>query len=351
LAFLFRRRRGGGAAVKSSLRRRLGLEQLEDRLTPSGMLDLTTPGAGGVINGVIYQQFDPQPTGTGVIHSFVRLQSHGPGATIEQGYNTDFRPVQFDEKTSPEFTRSLHLSELPTTVIEGITYRVVMLDINQKHSASLLSLDEVRIYVSGSPNLTGYDPTTHQLAGLNAAYDLDAGGDSWIKLEAGLSHGSGSGDMRALIPESVFASANPDPYVYLYSKFGVNLPTNGGFEEWAPGTGALPQTSSLSGSVLNESTNAGLPGVIVTLFGVDSLGQTVLVATTTDANGFFQFTGLLAGTYTITEQPPTGFRDDHNTIGTAGGSTSVDQFTGIPLNAGINGSNYIFRDLFTGGGS
>jgi hypothetical protein len=72
------------------------------------------------------------------------------------------------------------------------------------------------------------------LTGSTLVYRLDAGGDNWIKLDAGLvAPGSGQGDMLANIPNSLFSG--PGQYVYLYSKFGVNYANNAGFEEWAPG--------------------------------------------------------------------------------------------------------------------
>src|SRR3954468_18762573 len=70
------------------------------------VIDLTTRGSQGTINGAIYKQVDPQPTGTGVINSFLRLQAKD----VEQGYNTDHRPVEFDEKTDIH-TRSLLLTD------------------------------------------------------------------------------------------------------------------------------------------------------------------------------------------------------------------------------------------------
>ena len=67
----------------------------------------------------------------------------------EQGYNTDARPLQFDENKSPQFTRSLTLGEVPVVNVGGVEYREFLLDINQKSSASLLSLDEVRVFLGG----------------------------------------------------------------------------------------------------------------------------------------------------------------------------------------------------------
>ena len=37
-------------------------------------LDLTTRGSSGTVNGAIFSQDDTQPTGSGVVHSFVRIE-------------------------------------------------------------------------------------------------------------------------------------------------------------------------------------------------------------------------------------------------------------------------------------
>lgn len=211
--------------------------------------DLTSAGAscGPSIftNAAIFQQVSPQPTGSGVIDSFVRVQANG----IEQGYNTDFRPVQFDENTSPIFTRSLLLSSVPIVNVGGINYRQFLLDINEPNGGDneLLSLDELRFYLGASGNLTGYNAGTKQLAGLSAIYDLDTGTDNFIKLDYSLNSGSGSGDMFAYIPASFFTG--PNQFVYLYSKFGVNFPAGAGFEEWAvltPTQTPIPEPTSLT---------------------------------------------------------------------------------------------------------
>jgi len=48
-----------------------------------------------------------------------------------------------------------------------------------------------------------------------------------------------------------------------------------------------------------------LPNVLVTLY--NSLGNTVISTTQTDANGYYQFSGMLAGDYVIGVMPPAGY--------------------------------------------
>src|SRR5262245_24715591 len=83
---------------------RLFLEALEDRMTPT-VVNLTSTGSSGSLLGAQFIQGVAGPAGTGVIQSFVRIEKDG----VEQGYNTSSRPVQFDEKTDPNYTRSFLL--------------------------------------------------------------------------------------------------------------------------------------------------------------------------------------------------------------------------------------------------
>jgi hypothetical protein len=199
-------------------------------------VDLTTAGSSGTINGALFQQVGPQPTGSGVIDPFVRISAN---TEIEQGFNTDARPTQFDENSSPTFTHSLLLSSLTTVNISGTNYYQFLLDINQTGVDPLLSLDQLKIFVEGTGNIA-------TLAGLtNLVYNLDAGGDNSILLNYNLNTGSGSGDMFAYIRTSLFTGGT---YVYLYSQFG-NAPNgnNDGFEEWSTirGASAVPEPASL----------------------------------------------------------------------------------------------------------
>src|SRR5262245_16149322 len=256
------------APMPRALRPRPNLEVLDARLVPSAatVIDLTTAGAHEVVNGGLVQQTDAQPTGTGFIRSFVRVQGAARGGGIEQGYNTDGRPLQFDENNSPQFTRSLTLGQVPVVTIDGTQYREFLLDVNQKSSAPFLSLDEVRVFLGASKNLTGYDAATKTFAGQTALWDMDGAGDVAVKLDYRLNSGSGSGDMTLLIPNSVFAGQDPNSFLYLYSKFGGETwgTANSGFEEWAvkaaPPVSPPPPvgTGSLSGHVLFDANGNGV---------------------------------------------------------------------------------------------
>jgi hypothetical protein len=330
------------------LRFRPALEALDARDVPA-VVDLTTAGTTGQAAGALFQQTDAQPTGTGHISSFVRVQQSG----VQGGYNTDARPLQFSENTSPKFTRSLRLADVPVVTVGGVAYRQFLLDINQNSSSPLLSLDQLRIYLGDQGNLTGYDTTAKTLAGLAPVFDLDAGGDNSVLLNYSLNHGSGSGDAFVLIPNSLFASATPNPYVYLYSAFGQSAGANAGFEEWAvlPVRDTTP-TGSLSGRVYLDANDsgvfdtgeAGIGYVYITLTGVDDLGAEVSLETITNPDGTYAFTALRPGVYNLTESQPFGYEDGQESLGSLGGDVGEDMFTNIYLGAGQFGVAYDFGE-------
>jgi hypothetical protein len=199
----------------------------------------------GSINGALFSTNAQQPTGSGVIHSFVRISKANSEAV--QGYNTDARPLQFDENSSPTFTRSLNKSALQSVTIGSDSYYQFLLDINQEGSDPLLSLNELQIFVgnTGSPTGATVNATTGTLSfGSQATlvYDMDGLDDanpntsSRIDLDYNFNSGSGSGDMYAYIPTALFSGGD---FITLYSKFG-DLPfgNNDGYEEWAAIVGA-----------------------------------------------------------------------------------------------------------------
>jgi protocatechuate 3,4-dioxygenase beta subunit len=88
----------------------------------------------------------------------------------------------------------------------------------------------------------------------------------------------------------------------------------------------------------------GLPGVTITLTGVNDLGQSVNIVQITDANGAYAFGSLRPGTYAITETHPDGLVDGQDSIGTQGGSVAQNRLFNIQIGSGINGVNNNFAE-------
>jgi hypothetical protein len=225
--------------------------------------------------GAWFQTNEQHPAGTGFIDSFLRVQQKG----WEQGYNTGARPVQFDEKTDPNFTRNLTLAEVGIKDIGGVAYREFFLDVNEPAAdpKNFITLDQLEIFVSNKANLNKYatgvgctttaanDNTGRLTDGSGSCanndstqiFDLDAGGDADIKIDYLVKgNGSGSSDMAFYLRDSLFTGYT---YVYLFSQFGDltgNDPkkweSQAGFEEWftkssipPPNIQAVPEPTTL----------------------------------------------------------------------------------------------------------
>jgi hypothetical protein len=139
---------------------------------------------------------------------------------------------------------------------------------------------------------------------------------------------------------------------------------NSGFEEWAvrklPAAQPPAGTSSLGGYVFLDNGQDGaldadqgdraLAGVTIQLQGVDDLGNNVVLTATTDANGFYQFTGLRAGTYTILEAQPgdNTLMDGADYVGTinglSNGTLDNDRIFDIQLGPDQKGIDYNFTE-------
>ena len=137
------------------------------------------------------------------------------------------------------------------------------------------------------------------------------------------------------------------PYVF---KFKVNLTTTVSPGEAVNNTATVAQATTLEGTVpgerneppvnandnvtiyshglsgyvyhdpnnngLKETAESPIGGVTITLTGTDHLGNPVSHSTVTGPDGYYEFTGLRAGTYTITETQPAGWLDGKETSGT-----------------------------------
>jgi hypothetical protein len=328
----------------------LHLETLSDRVVPSAtVLDLTASGAVATAhNGAIVEQVGLSSTQAGQIAPFVRMKSND-GGTV-QGYNTDARPLQFDdEKTNKNDTHSISLGEVPVVTAAGENYLEFFLGVNQRNSSPYISLDEVQIFLGSSKSLKDYNSNRNTLDGLSPVFDLDSAGNVTVKLDAKLSSGKGHWNMALLVPETDFAGASSQSFVYLYSKLdeqdcGFN---KGGYVQWGLGpVQSAPTGGTISGSVLVAGTTEGISGATILLQGTDAQGNSVSLSTTTNASGNFSFTNLAAGTYTLIEQPPQFELVVAETLGTANGTMDIGnaQFTNITLASGQQGVGYVFGD-------
>ncbi|CAN5486998.1 hypothetical protein BH18VER1_BH18VER1_09700 [soil metagenome] len=193
------------------------------------VVDLTTANEGSITNQygtAVFQFTQPQPTGTGVIQPFLRVQ----GSPTEEGYNTSGTP-QFDTKAGI-FTHDIQFSDLQSTTVmlDGTSYFKILLDVNEPNgNKSDISLDSLRFYTSA----TGSQSTTDIASLGTLRYDLDAGGDNSVLFDASRNSGSGSGDAYFYIPTDAFAGTNSTDYVYMYVAFGMDSASEGGFEEFA----------------------------------------------------------------------------------------------------------------------
>jgi hypothetical protein len=203
----------------------------------SAMLDLSTAGNSGWVNTAYFYQYTTSTSGTGLFDPFLQVKPANVSQKIIQGYNTDFtvNTAQYDEVTGK--SDPLPLNGVPTATIGGITYREFLLDINESQGGNkeLLSLDDLRLFVSTSSDLTGFEPSDNSFSNGSATLVYSFGESDWIKLNYALAPGSGKTDMVAHIPG--FEGYNEDTnYVYLYCKFGVqggDLGEDQGFEEWS----------------------------------------------------------------------------------------------------------------------
>src|SRR5437870_8182599 len=204
------------------------------------VVDLINGESGTITNSygtAIFDFTQPQPTGTGIIQPFLRVQND----PSEQGYNTS-GGTPFDDKAGP-WTHDLTFADLMTTAvtINGANYFKLLLDINEPGGGkSNISLDQLQFYTSASGSAT----TTNISSLGTLRYSFTAGDQ--VLLDASRNYGSGSGDMFAYIPVSAFAGTAATDFVYMYVAFGnADFQSQGGFEEWTLVVNPIPEASTI----------------------------------------------------------------------------------------------------------
>ena len=207
-----------------------GIAVISGMTANATVVDLTGANDSGSANGGQFYFTPEQPTGTGVIDPFLRVQAN----EMEQGYNTS-GGEPFDDKAGI-WTHDIQFSDLQSTTVtlNGGEYFKVLLDVNEPGgNQSVISLDQLAFYTSA----IGSQTTTDVGSLGTLRWSLDGAGDSYVLLDASRNSGSGSGDMFAYIPVSAFAGTNGDDYIYMFTRFGDQVAadgtTEGGFEEWS----------------------------------------------------------------------------------------------------------------------
>lgn len=312
-------------------------DQCDIQVASSATSDICTTDSGALVE-YIGSSASNQSSGTGIFDPFVRLQA----SPAESGYNTN-GTLQFDSKAG-KWTHAILVSAIPVVNVGGVNYWELFVDINEGNSSKQVSLNEVEIWFTTNPLLSGYVDPTGFPAGATLQYDFS--GEILIN---DVNQGSGRGDLRYLVPLTNITMPPAGTYFVLYSEWGgtvagANFVSDGGFEEWkvrkvaTPTIVTTPSAGGTIGTVLNDSatvSGGASPTGTVTfnLWGPNDVGcdgtavytQTVAlvagVATTSPG-----YTTLAAGVYAWTAS----YNGDSNNSGAFSGCT-LEEVTISPV--------------------
>jgi len=225
---------------------------------------------------------DNSASGTGLFDPFVRLQ----GAPTEAGYNTCSQAscggdvTEFETKTG-KWTKAILASAIPVVDcggdLAGTDCWELFVDINEGNNAKRISLNEVEIWLTTDPRITGYD------GGFDAPAEqvYDFTGDILIH---DVNQGSGRGDLLFLVPVQPFDAGD---FFVLYSEWGTTSGTagnfgtggyasEGGFEEWkvrkAPNVTIVKTADALT---VDAGQNIGFTITVTNGGAADATGVTI----------------------------------------------------------------------------
>jgi hypothetical protein len=117
-----------------------------------------------------------------------------------------------------------------------------------------------------------------------------------------------------------------------------------------------PPTSSISGVVYADNNSSGtfdtgdsgLGSVTVTLTGYDVNGNPVSLTTSTHPDGTYSFSGLQAGTYTVTVGDVPLYNPSTDNLGNLSGTDNTGGQMTVTVAPGQNGTGYNFGEMFFG---
>ena len=184
-------------------------------------IDLTTPGASYIAaDGTRWYEGTTFPGGVAYT-PFLRLQA----SSVEQGFNTDFRPLPPD-MVGITTTRSITFGSLRPRILTDATgsnrLYTLFLDVNESTTTgdNYLSLDSLMVYsvpaASGGALST---MTAIQSAG-TLRYDMDQPTNQVVLMDGNLIAGSGLADVEIDIPTSRFDGVGDGDFIYVYMHLG-----------------------------------------------------------------------------------------------------------------------------------
>ncbi|MEX2175853.1 MAG: SdrD B-like domain-containing protein [Pirellulaceae bacterium] len=148
------------------------------------------------------------------------------------------------------------------------------------------------------------------------------------------------------MPTGVTVAGDPDVLTEINIPLGDTHAVRYDFAEAQPASirGRVHLTDREGNCFTQEALNRPLAGVKVTL--KDALGN-IIGTTLTNANGEYEFTNLMPGTYSIVEETPPGLLDGGDHVGVINGIqvgqvSSNDVIESIVLHGGQHGANYDF---------
>jgi uncharacterized repeat protein (TIGR01451 family) len=100
---------------------------------------------------------------------------------------------------------------------------------------------------------------------------------------------------------------------------------------------------------VKNGTEGGISNVAVTLSGTDDLFNAINQTAFTDANGFYQFSGLRPGSYALNEVQPVNYMEGSVNPGSEGGVAGANQIAAINLGSGKQSTANNFGELLPAG--
>jgi hypothetical protein len=377
----------------------LTLETLEARNTPSSISGHVLQDQTG--DGLTA---DDTPHAAAVKVELFRDLNHngvldsGDGAPVRVTLSRPDGSYSFDNLSAPfYFVKAIAPSgEVRTAPLTSSYYSADVskgsatgLDFDFFHKPDTSVLQNVHFLINGTLDVTNLRGQVHQGDPVQAFFDVPAGqtvqvtlvsyqapGPSFdantasqqtvFQVQTQTFTGPGTFSLTVQVPQSFFqidfvlgtvlAPLGPAKSNVFYTPQGRLVSAdNGGTTP--PGQVTL---SSLSGRAFLDNNSNGIfdagdgvfsPVLQVTLTGTDSQGNAVSLTTFTNPqDGTYSFTGLQAGTYTISTTLPfvTGYQNEPSIVGTVNGnvdgSGSPGQISNIVLGAGQDGINYNFAE-------